>query len=68
MAIWKLKSCPRCQGDIYLDKDEDGWREHCLQCGHIRYLYATATRYYRNAARTQGRVPVTAGSGADTSN
>ena len=33
MAIWKPKSCPRCGGDIFLERD-DKWCEHCLQCGY----------------------------------
>jgi hypothetical protein len=36
MTVWKLKSCLRCSGDIYIDKDFDGWYEHCLQCGYMR--------------------------------
>ena len=36
MTVWKLKSCLRCSGDIYIDKDFDGWYEHCLQCGYLR--------------------------------
>lgn len=32
MLRWRLKACPRCQGDVYIDKDADGWFEQCLQC------------------------------------
>ncbi|MDD5082335.1 MAG: hypothetical protein PHU08_03075 [Dehalococcoidales bacterium] len=35
MSVWKFKSCPRCQGDVYLDKDIDGWYEQCVQCGYV---------------------------------
>ena len=31
---WKLRSCPRCGGDIYFEKDFDVWYETCLQCGY----------------------------------
>ena len=34
----RLKGCPRCKGDIVLDKDHYGWYEHCLQCGYLRDL------------------------------
>lgn len=34
MVMWKFKSCPRCGGDIFLDKDMDSWYEQCLQCGY----------------------------------
>jgi reverse gyrase len=36
MTIWKMGACPRCGGDLFLDKDIDGWCESCLQCGHYR--------------------------------
>ena len=29
-----LKSCPRCQGDMYAERDVYGRFAHCLQCGH----------------------------------
>jgi len=39
MAMWKIKSCPRCGGDLLLDKDLlTGWYEQCLQCSFTRDL------------------------------
>ena len=38
MAVWKLKSCPRCGGDLFLDRDEGKWYEQCLQCSYLREL------------------------------
>ena len=32
------KRCPKCGGNIYLDRDIHDWYEGCLQCGHISYL------------------------------
>lgn len=29
-----LRSCPRCQGDFYQDRDSFGFYLRCLQCGH----------------------------------
>ena len=29
---WRLRSCPRCRGDMYLD-EQKSW--HCLQCGRL---------------------------------
>jgi len=29
-----LRSCPRCQGDFYQDRDPFGYYLRCLQCGH----------------------------------
>lgn len=35
MAKWKLHSCTRCNGDVFVESDEDGDRyEECLQCGY----------------------------------
>ena len=33
-----LKCCPRCKGDIYVDKDTYGHFMECLQCGFTRDL------------------------------
>ena len=38
MAVWKLKGCPRCGGDVYLDSDLNGWYEQCLQCSQRHEL------------------------------
>jgi hypothetical protein len=42
MTMWKLKTCPRCQGDLFVDKDLDGWFQQCLQCGYRREMRAIA--------------------------
>ena len=31
----KLKACPRCTGDLGLDRDQYGWFWDCLQCGTL---------------------------------
>ena len=34
-----LRRCPRCGGNIFLDKDLDGaWYIQCLQCSYTRDL------------------------------
>ena len=33
-----LKCCPRCRGDIHLDKDTYGHYVECLQCGFSKDL------------------------------
>jgi hypothetical protein len=38
MVHWKLKACPRCGGDIFIDRDLESWFEQCLQCSHWREL------------------------------
>ena len=43
-----LKACPRCRGDLYIDRDFYGQYKQCIQCGHMEDL-APAPR-----ARRQG--------------
>jgi len=38
MLRWRLKACARCGGDVYIDRDMDGWFEQCLQCSYRREL------------------------------
>ena len=38
MATWKLKNCPRCKGDVFIDRDLDGWYAQCLQCSYRQEL------------------------------
>lgn len=33
-----LKSCPRCNGDLFIDRDRHGLFLQCLQCGYLRDL------------------------------
>ena len=30
-----MRSCPRCRGAMYLDRDHYGAYEHCLLCGNF---------------------------------
>jgi hypothetical protein len=34
----RLKSCPKCKGDVVIDNDHYGWYEQCIQCGHVTDL------------------------------
>jgi hypothetical protein len=49
-AMFLLKSCPRCQGDLALDYDSRTAFLYCVQCGHVlsvaqeRALGVRATR------------------------
>jgi ribosomal protein S27AE len=36
MMMWRLRGCPKCGGDVFLEKDISGWYERCLQCGYNR--------------------------------
>jgi hypothetical protein len=57
MAMFKLKGCPRCHGDIYLDKDLYGVYEQCIQCGYM--LYQTPVKAKKQAQPVK-RLQVTA--------
>ncbi len=32
------RSCPRCGGNIIIDRDYHGWYEQCLQCSFMKDL------------------------------
>lgn len=34
----RSKSCPRCRGNVLIDRDVYGWYQQCLQCGYQRDL------------------------------
>jgi len=36
--ISTTRRCPKCGGNLYLDKDYHGWYEQCLQCAYMRDL------------------------------
>ena len=36
----KNRTCPKCGGILYIDKDMHGWYEECLQCAFMRDLQA----------------------------
>ena len=53
MGIWKLKGCPRCGGDIFLERDEDRWYEQCLQCSYVHELKDIAEFYEQSGERAK---------------
>jgi hypothetical protein len=42
MIWWKLNSCSRCNGDMFIEKElYYGWYEQCIMCGYtneLRYI------------------------------
>ena len=39
MGKVKIGSCPRCKnGEVFMDRDQYGWYQSCLQCGYTRDL------------------------------
>lgn len=60
VKIWKLKACPRCGGDIFLDKIVNTWSVQCLQCSYQRELgnmseVELQTEYEKESALTNKR-------------
>ena len=37
MTIWKFKSCVKCGGDVFIEREVEGLCARCLQCGHRTY-------------------------------
>jgi hypothetical protein len=40
VAIPRLDSCPKCKGQLLLEKDNYGLYQQCLQCGYLHDLQA----------------------------
>lgn len=59
MVTWRLKGCPRCEGDTFVDSDIDGWYEQCLMCGHRRELKKLAVRRKEPIPASTGKGDVT---------
>jgi hypothetical protein len=38
VAIPRLDSCPKCKGQLLLEKDNYGLYQQCLQCGYLHDL------------------------------
>ncbi len=39
MGKLKIHGCTRCnKGEVFIDRDQYGWYECCLQCGYSRDL------------------------------
>ena len=56
----RIKICPRCTGNVLLDKDQYGWYEQCLQCGYLRDLETIVAVKQRRADEGKKRVPARA--------
>ncbi len=57
MARWKFKSCPRCGGDVFVDRDLNIWYEECVQCGYARELM-TRKEFREVILKAREKVPV----------
>ena len=53
--MWRLKGCPKCGGDMFLEKDFSGWYERCLQCGHNRDMVAIVEVKQQPSGKASGK-------------
>jgi len=51
MVRWRLKACPRCGSDMYIEKDFEDIYQKCLMCSYRVDLQRVPVK----------KVPVTAG-------
>lgn len=48
MVTRKLQKCPKCNGNVYVDRDEYGWFVECIFCGYMRDLVRLAVKKRNN--------------------
>ena len=54
-AHWRLKACPRCNGDMFIDRAiEDA--EVCIQCGFRKYRRVVHNTEPRNRLKKTATV------------
>lgn len=58
MVMWRLKKCPRCKGDMFIDRDLYGWYEQCLQCSYRSELKDIVKLGQQTAQRDSGPTEV----------
>ena len=51
-----LKACPRCQGDLRINRDFYGEYRQCVQCGYMKDLDARPSFSPNEAARARKKV------------
>jgi hypothetical protein len=63
MAMWILKKCPQCGGDMFIDRDIYGCYEKSLQCSYCCEL-KSLDEIQQSSARKDERATGTLGHGA----
>ncbi len=53
--MWKFKSCPKCEGDLFVDWDMNGWYVQCLQCGYLSDL-KSMFKVKKELAKKEGKL------------
>jgi hypothetical protein len=56
----RFKSCPRCKGNLYVDRDIHGWYQGCIQCGYLKNLPNLPLSYKQPEKEQQGRTVLVA--------
>lgn len=62
--MWKLKCYSKCDGDLFVDWDMNGWYVQCLQCGYLADL-ETGLKAKREAVKKESGL-AQAGAGKPT--
>ena len=52
----QLKGCPRCQGDLNVNRDMYGEYQECLQCGYMKDIETPNALLPASAQRAKKRV------------
>jgi DNA-directed RNA polymerase subunit M/transcription elongation factor TFIIS len=50
--------CPKCGGNLYLDRDYNGWYEQCLQCAYMKDLQVVYQKNRKVEKEATGAVTV----------
>lgn len=53
-AILQQEPCPKCKGQLYLEKDHAGCYVSCLQCGYLRDIPRSAERFTLPLVQAKG--------------
>ncbi|MFC1981034.1 hypothetical protein ACFLVN_02170 [Chloroflexota bacterium] len=49
------ESCPRCSGDVRVDRDKYGWYVECIICGYMRDLESVVVTRQNSTGRHAGK-------------
>jgi hypothetical protein len=49
------RRCPKCGGNLYMEKDYYGWYEECLQCAFVQDMRKIYENKNAPAASTQSK-------------
>ena len=54
--MWFFKACPKCCGDMYVDRDAYGTFVECLQCGLLRDVKGSVASISYGSPREVGEL------------